>query len=89
MWKWIVTGALIIILVVLLNPPYRMVQSGDKAYLYNVYTGRVWFVRIYDVSPTYKYDEPLSNRRETASEKEARIEANWEKLKNLPPKKPE
>lgn len=37
----------IIILVFLLNPPYRMVGTEARtAYLYNVYTGRVvWFVR--------------------------------------------
>lgn len=44
MWKWIVAVALIIVLIVLLNPPYRMVQSGEDAYIYNTYTGRVWYV---------------------------------------------
>jgi hypothetical protein len=44
-WKWIVGIIAMIMLILLLNPPYRMVQSGDTAYIYNVYTGRAWEVR--------------------------------------------
>ena len=49
----------IIILVFLLNPPYRMIHVGDGcAYLYNAYTGQTWAVSQGTKRPVLKEDWP-------------------------------